>query len=190
MTPIKEIKANGKTLQIFNDESPESPREWDNMAKFICFHKRYNLGDKHDYSHGDYSGWAEMQKDIEKKEDTAIIKPLYMYDHSGITISTTPFGDPWDSGQIGFVVVSRKAIRECFSAKRVTKSLIARAEGNLNAEVKTYDQYLRGEVYGFKVIEKNGEESDSCWGFFGTDFEKNGLIDHAGTEFSEQKQAA
>ena len=32
--------------------------------------------------------------------------------------------------------------------------------------METYDCYLRGECYGF-IIEKNGEEIDSCWGFLG-----------------------
>ena len=47
-------------------------------------------------------------------------------------------------------------------------------------EVRIYDDYLRGEVYGF-VLEKKEvcaccgrieyEEIDSCWGFYGTDLE-------------------
>lgn len=34
-----------------------------------------------------------------------------------------------------------------------------------------YDQYLRGEVYGFQVtpIDDGGEIIDSCWGYFGKD---------------------
>ena len=41
-----------------------------------------------------------------------------------------------------------------------------KAENRLHSEVETYDQYLRGECYGFQLYE-DGEEIDSCWGFLG-----------------------
>lgn len=50
-----------------------------------------------------------------------------------------------------------------FSAKRFTKSLKNKALIIAQGEVETYDQFLRGEVYGYK-IDNNG---DSCWGFYG-----------------------
>jgi hypothetical protein len=183
---IKEVKAGDKILRIFSDQNPTDPRSWDNLAKFICFHNRYNLGDKHEYNAKDYSGWAEMKEAIMKKEDVAIIRPLYLYDHSGITIKTTPFGDNWDSGQIGFVIVTREAIRENFGVKRVTKALIERAEKIVDGEVETYDQFLTGDVYGFEVVKvtkcneehEHEEDLDSCHGFFGTDFKTNGITDY------------
>ena len=36
----------------------------------------------------------------------------------------------------------------------------------MRSEVAAYDSYLRGECYGFE-LDKNGELSDSCWGFMG-----------------------
>ena len=147
METIKEVTSGNKTLKIFADENPDNPRSWDNMATLICFHRRYTLGDKHDYVHGDYTGWDEMEKAIKRKEKAVIIKPLYMYDHSGVTISTSPFSCNWDSGKIGFAIVTRKQILECFGVKRITKAILERAEKNLAGEIETYDQYLRGEVY-------------------------------------------
>ena len=41
-----------------------------------------------------------------------------------------------------------------------------RARQALEAEVKAYDAYLRGECYGYRLY-KDGEEIDSCWGFLG-----------------------
>ena len=64
--------------------------------------------------------------------------------------------------------------------------------------MKTYDQYLRGDVYGFKltkivtkqdkcphcgeVIREYEEEieEDSCWGFYGDCLEDNGILDNLG----------
>ncbi|MHC4619184.1 MAG: hypothetical protein ACYTEQ_15680 [Planctomycetota bacterium] len=41
------------------------------------------------------------------------------------------------------------------------------AEDALRSEVETYDQFLRGDVWGYIVEDGEGEHIDSCWGFFG-----------------------
>lgn len=162
-------------IEVVQDESPSSPREDDNLGKMICFHGRYNLGDKHNYDHTDYSGWRELKDAIIKNEDVAVILPLYLYDHSGITISTSPFSCRWDSGQIGWVYVSKKKLREEYNVKRITKAIIEKATKVLEGEVKTYDQYLTGDVYGYIIYKvstcekgcEHKEEVDSCWGYYG-----------------------
>jgi hypothetical protein len=159
--------SNGKTLEILVDNHPENPRNWDNMGTMVCFHRRYDLGDEHNYDHNDYSGWGEMEGAIIKNEKTAVILPLYLYDHSGITISTSPFSCQWDSGQIGFIFISKEKLKKEYGVKRVTNDLIKKAEKCLLGEVETYDQYLTGEVYGYRVIDEEGNEVDSCWGYYG-----------------------
>ena len=171
---------NNKTLEVKQDEYAESPRHDDNLSTMICFHGRYNLGDKHNYKHQDYSGWAEMEKAIIKNESPAVILPLYLYDHSGITISTSPFSCKWDSGQIGFIFVSKEKLRNEYKVKRINKEIIDRATKILLAEVETYDLYLRGEIYGYTLLNENGEVEDSCWGFIGSDIETNGILDNIG----------
>ena len=160
---------NGKTLEVTQDEYPNNPRHDDNLSTMICFHGRYSLGDKHTYKHQDYSGWAEMEKAIIKNEKPAIILPLYLYDHSGITISTTPFSCKWDSGQIGFVFISKDKVKNDYGVKRVTKKEIEKVTKVLLAELETYDLYMRGEVYGYTLINENGEIEDSCFGYYGVE---------------------
>jgi hypothetical protein len=173
---------NGKTLEVTQEEYPYNPRHDDNLSKMICFHKRYNLGDKHDYNHNDYSGWAEMEKAIIKNEKPAIILPLYLYDHSGITISTSPFSCRWDSGQVGFVLISKERLRNEYSVKRITKKEIEKGTRVLLAEVDTYDKYIMGEVYGYTLLDENGNIEDSCFGFFGSDIKTNGILDNINAE--------
>ena len=36
-------------IEVIQDSEPESPREWDNLGNMICFHRNYNLGDKHQW---------------------------------------------------------------------------------------------------------------------------------------------
>jgi hypothetical protein len=110
-----------------------------------------------------------------------ILLPLYLYDHSGITISTRPFSCPWDSGQVGWTYCTPQMIRENWMKKRITKALREKAENLLRAEVETYDQYLRGDVYGYRVIDPSGKEVDSCWGFFGEKYcmeEAKSIVNH------------
>ena len=165
-------------LKVVHDSSAESPRSWDNLGKMICFHNRYDLGDKHNYNADDYSGWEEMKKAILKEENPAVILPLYLYDHSGISISTSPFSCRWDSGQIGFVLVSKKQALEEYGGVRVSSKTKVKIESVVEAEVKTYTQYIEGEVYGFQIVDEDDDIIDSCYGFYGTDFATNGMLDY------------
>jgi hypothetical protein len=194
---INEKKVGNYLIEIFPDNDPETPREWSNLGKMICFHKRYSLGDKHDYNHSDYNSWDEMEKAIVKENNVAVILPLYLYDHSGITISTTPFSCGWDSGRIGFIYVSKEDVLKEFGGKIVTKKLKEKAEGILKGEVKTYDQYLVGDVYGYKISKvstceqghEHKEEIDSCWGFYGEDYcmeEAEGVVQYYIKEETEK----
>lgn len=180
-----------RVFRLVQDENPESPREWDNLGTMACFHRRYDLGDKNiTFSSDDFDGWSEMENYIWKKLNAAVVLPLYLYDHSGITINTTGFNCRWDSGQIGFIYVTKDKLKEEFCVKRITKDVIDKATKNLISEVEIYDQYITGDVYGFQIVKidkcdhgHNHEEiEDSCYGFFGYDIEKNGILDYVSKE--------
>ena len=137
-----------------------------------------------EWGDGSYRADAEdrIQTIIEKAIDDniAVMLPLYLYDHGGITMRTTGFSCPWDSGQVGFIYATKETLRKEYSVKRVTKATIKRAEKCLKGEVETYDDYLTGNVWGYD-IEITGSETcptcghtahptdfeDSCWGFYG-----------------------
>jgi len=158
----------GYTIRIEQDDTcSDSPRDWSNLGVMVCFHTRYALGDKnHGYNFNDYGSWQELKQAIIKKEKPLIILPVYMYDHSGLTINTTGFSCPWDSGQIGFMFATKQYVRDEYAKKRISKQLKERVKTVLINEVEIYDQFLRGDVYGY-IIEKNGEHIDSCWGYYG-----------------------
>jgi len=159
MEAIDTIDYKNHTISIYYDDYAESPRTWDNIAEFHCCHRRYSLGDE-EYNYSSGQDCIDVAKEAEKQGD--VVLPLYLYDHSGITISLTPFSCPWDSGQVGFVIIRRAKMLQEFSAKRFTTFLKKRALDIAEAEVQTYDQFLRGEIYGYKV----DEDGDSCWGFY------------------------
>jgi hypothetical protein len=164
MDPIEITKHRGYTIKIFQDEDPESPREWDNLGKMVCFHRRYDLGDKHSMEVDD------LKELVTRKDVTAL--PLYLLDHSGLWMRTSGFGDVdphgWDWGQVGYVYADDDMIRKEFGAKRVTPALRAKVKKLLEGEVETYNKYLSGEVLGFVIEGPDGEMVDSCWGHYDT----------------------
>lgn len=212
-----------KRLRVLQDDSPCSPREWDNLGTMVCSHRRYNLGDEQDFE-PEYAGnWGDhtaeyfsqesgididpdnYQESVEKilnwVADNVVLNNLYLYDHSGITISSSPFSCRWDSGQLGFHYCTLKQAIENWSLPKDSTwdttieewygenkgeqvSLRTVVERMLEGEVETYDQYLRGDVYRFVVEEWDPTPGvgwvhlDSCGGFYGDDFKENGMLDH------------
>lgn len=166
---MKHIKlSTGTEIHIIPDEYPENPREWDNYCTMICFHGRYSLGDKHNIDHRDYPGWDAMEKALNK--EYKYLTPLYLYDHSGITISTKPFKGghaAWDSGRVGFIGIKRD--KEHTLREKKSRKII-------DQEVETYDQYLTGDVWCYSIEDTEGEEFDRCSGFFGDDILTNGML--------------
>ena len=161
---------NERRVRIETDQDPFDPREdmYGRDARMICWHPRYDLGDNHDYTDP-----AAFHGEVDF--DACVVLPIFLYDHSGITIRTAPFDCPWDSGQVGWIYCDAERLREDFGGNR------DRAKEALQAEVDTYDHYLTGAVYGFIVEEFNGndwEHVDSCWGFYGDDIHTNGIADH------------
>jgi hypothetical protein len=103
--------------------------------------------------------------------------PVYAYIHSGMTISTEPFSCPWDSGQLGFAIVTKQAIRENFGTKRVLKRHIETAEKCLVAEVETLDKYISGDVYSVSIYDGD-EYVDGCSGYYDIEQAKSEVPDY------------
>lgn len=162
------ITHKGLTIRIKPDVDPPNPRtEFDCFGHMICFHRRYSLGDKHDLEHDDFTSWEDLRQHLVKSSGAVVILPLYLLDHSGITMRTSSFNDPWDSGLVGWYYATRAEILENYCAKRLTKALIAKATSLIEGEVKEYDMYLTGDVWGYIIEDEDGKRLDSCWGFFG-----------------------
>lgn len=164
---------NGNTYEIVQDEDPGNPRkEWDNLGKLLFFHRKYQLGDENPYKFSDYNSWDELEAAIIKDLDPVAIISVSMLDHSGLTIyegSGAHQCDPggWDSGRIGFALVTREAALKEYSTKRITKKIRERCLAVLRSELETYNMFVGGDVWGFVVKDADGEVLDSCFGFYG-----------------------
>lgn len=168
-------------IRVMPDENSESPREWGNVGTFAMYHRRYDYGDKKAFENP-----AELKKFL--KEKNCAWLPVYMLDHSGLHFSTGSFGDPWDSGQVGVIYVTpEKIVQEYGRDDDETREMALRC---MKGEIETLDMYVNGDVWGY-VIEADGEQADSCWGFYGRDdcvSEALDVYDGVVTEY-EEKQA-
>lgn len=176
------VTVDNYRLTIHSDDNPMSPRENTNVCQLILFHNRYNLGDKHDYNADDYSGWDEMKKAIQKDYKPVLILPVYLYDHSSLHLKIGSFAGllpqghaEFDSGMVGFAIVTRDNLNECYGTRRAGKKMLDKLTKAIAGELEAYNQYLNGEVYGYRVDKITNcascgheelEEIDSCWGFY------------------------
>jgi len=190
---IDSIEYKGHTINIFpDDDTPDPRKEFDNLGAMVCFHRRYNLGDQHEFR--DPDEFAEFLK-----EEKPICLPLYLFDHSGITISTESerfrVCDPqgWDWGMLGYIYATKEDVRQEYGVKRVTRKILEKVTKLLQSEVEEYDHYLTGNVYGYEITKMDEDAKpqvagviESCWGFFGhsEDYmisEAKSVIDHMET---------
>lgn len=161
------------TVRIERDDQPENPRrEQTNLGEFRLWHRQYNFGDEGTECPDDPSEFQEWAE-----EEGAVWLPVYMYSHSGVTINTTGFSCPWDSGQIGFIYATPAHLRECYMVTELTDEHRAMAERDLKGQVAELDQWLRGDVWGYVIEDEDGEHVDSCWGFYGIEYAKQEAAD-------------
>ena len=180
-------------IKVEDDEWAESPRKWDNVCHITSISSsHWCIGDEGYVYPKDKA--LDVRDELLARDDIAI-KPVYMYDHSGQTISLSDFGDPWDSGICGYIFVSKE---EMFKemGNITEENWKERAYEAMKGEIEVYDYYIRGEVYGYIVYKaatiehrnvvtdetwktEEWEEEDSCWGYYGYEHDESGLLDGA-----------
>ena len=168
-------------VTIRQDTDPLNPRtDQDNCGVMFCRHSRYTLGDKDakdPFQLDQVSGRGA-------KPDIALCLPIYMYDHSGITISHGRFSCPWDSGQVGWHYMTKETLRKDFNGD------LEAAKKCLEAELEEYDHYLRGNVWHVIIENEEGDVIDGCSGFIGDDVEKCGIIGNFDAKYNDALRAA
>lgn len=173
---IESIEYRGYEIDVLLDECPENPiTEWDGNLEFCCWHSRYDLGNSKRFGEN-----LEGPEDCQEyaKNTRSILLPLYIYDHSGIALSLGqeyPFNCKWDSGQLGYILIDREWLKEHFGKRYFTQGIRTRLLKTAEANVKLYNSYLSGSVYGYCIEQLE----DSCYGFYGHDRRKSGLLDDA-----------
>lgn len=140
----------------------------------------------------------EVSDCMKLMENYAVWLPLWLYDHSGISMSCGarqyPYNDRWDSGQVGWILMTKQNALTIYDAENDGWQKVAIK--TMQYEVEMYDEWLRGECFGYELYEADKpedgekpdwgeEEADSCWGFYGDDIIKNDMAWNVGFGLKE-----
>ena len=153
-------------VETHYDLTPENPREMGNICKIIVCNRKYVLGDIN-LKENDFNSFDDFFNKMKRKYNPFVILPLYVLDHSGLHLSLTRLCQ-WDSSLIGVILIKKRELKNGFKLKKVTDNEITLAKTVINQELQTYNDYLVGNVYGFKIFE-NGEVVNSVWSFYDYD---------------------
>lgn len=189
---VHEENLNGFVISIHFDDNAENPRMMSD-----CYVGTVAIPEGFRYRIGDKDGWGNLFRALEcskyakdswfnensryyidsstkegmetllDKCKDVIALPVYIYSHGGITINTTGFSCPWDSGQIGWIFTTKEKVTKEYDVKILTSLVRRMVEERLKSEIEELDNWLTGEVYGYVIKNPEGEEVDSCWGFYG-----------------------
>lgn len=168
-------------LVIDQDQFPDDPRSWDNLGTMLCCHRDYRLGDlnsnketeeqlaeicrkygKSDEEIDEMTFAEEIQFILDQDDICGL--PLWIYDHSGISISTGRVCQ-FDSSFVGIIFVDREmffqqtCLKDDYNWKKD-------AEKMLQSEIEIYNCFLEGDVCVANLFEPvveihqnlNGEE--------------------------------
>lgn len=187
-------------LVIEQDEFPEDPRSWDNIGTMLCCHRDYRLGDcnnnretkeqlaeicrkygKSDEEIDEMTFAEEVQFILD--QDNICGLPLYITDHSGISMQTYRF-DAWDSSFVGLIFVEKDFYLALMCLKD-EEGWKEKAKEALESEVEIYSDFLEGDVCAWTLyeptvvirqsmdgkelsrkIDEEGEVVDSMVGFY------------------------
>ena len=130
-----------------HDPKPKNPRKEEVLTTIVAWHHKYAISDTYEYR--DHAAFLESVR----PEDT--VRPLYMYDHGGVVLSTSPFLVLSDSAspyaghhsQVGYVLVTPERIE----ALGLDGSDTEFTQRIIDDEVKEFEAYMNGNVYQVDV---------------------------------------
>lgn len=131
--------------------------------------------------------------------------PLYLYDHSGLSMSCGspiyPFTDSWDLRCVGWIVMMKSVMLDAFGSSLAAEGAWRKlALEIMEEDVAEYNKYLCGEVYEaslYAVTEACAEndhvvgseaidlEEPMICNIYGSDILENGLADYIGNGLRE-----
>jgi hypothetical protein len=160
----------GLDVEIFYDTDSEGPDSWEDDAMFLVgFNRRefwvqrkgFELETVRNLLNGCKDEDGEVDDEAKAIEAKYYVFGLEAYIHSGVALYLSGgcgVDRQWDVSQVGAVFIQKSEFKTEEGARLCAKSLL-----------KTWNDYLSGQVFGYIVKDTDGEHLDSCWGFYGTD---------------------
>lgn len=156
---------SGRFFKLFYDEYSESPRSYDNVATILTWERNYSSPDENNDT---FEEFAEKHGvDVSKKwdldsvmdamrEEGYYVVPVYALHHGVSHYSTHDFHDPWDSGIAGIAFCKKqKGLPDNDDYLRAI----------IDQEIKEYDAWVNGEIYGIALLSQDGTVLDTSAGY-------------------------
>lgn len=183
MNPIDTIEHDELTANLYYDEMPMSPAEWDILGTFEHALHGYSFasGKGDDYTGEPERGWPVYIRSLTLFGEAFAVLPVYLGDHgsSGFTLYES---DAKNCNGVYFTTAKRA--RE-LCGDDVTP---AQALDGLRSELTEWHQFLNGDVYVYIIEQKgNGDTVESCGGFYGYEYALTEMRDALTDAVEEQK---
>jgi len=166
---IYQEKYRGLNIEIYQDDINEGPDTWGDDGLFLVgYHRDFTVERDELITKQDllncYAKPEDLNEDecadVKRLRDEYYIFGLEAYIHSGVVLALSNEGNfcdrQWDVSQLGAVLVAKTEAESFESARELARG-----------HIKTWNDYLSGNVYGYEVKTLDNEDVDSCWGFYG-----------------------
>jgi hypothetical protein len=168
---ITSAKHKGYELKIFYGYDSIDPRKHNvNLGKMMCYNSRYTLGDT-EYRDENFETRESCMDIILYSNEILGYLPLYLYDHSGISISWTKETgwNAFDTSLLGFYIFTKQDVLNYDpSCKGLSdESLKEIGLSVAKKEIREYDKYISGALCVIDYIfeDPEGKVIDSYAGF-------------------------
>ena len=189
---IERIEHEGLVVRIVNDEEPEEP-DWGGDDWYLScnsnHHRFGRAGETTPETHLQWGEgpWGEYGDEIPKPPPPGDESEAYnLYEEWQADYDDTYVAWPFTCGNAhgpgSFCIslmdlesLTRRDSDGWIYVKRIQSPLERIAYPDRDEEkirdrlVKLYEQWANGDVWGFIVEDGDGNELDSCWGFYGSD---------------------
>jgi hypothetical protein len=167
----------GKVVaKLYADDSPMSPDDFDHAGTLTVLDRDFGLSDQSDYLPIEPNGYSRdkewrirfAERYFSMAGGVAIPVRFDDYGSSGARIYTTDA----DSAN-GLISVDKKEIEKEWAGDKTA------ARSYLESRITEMNQYLSGDVYGYVIETPDGDDLDSCWGFYGQQYATEEAIEAA-----------
>ena len=151
----------GYEIKIEQDEYPFNPREDSNLWLLVTAHRNYSWDEELSQDCDNIEdAFEEHLKENGLTFDKVFYHRVWLYEHSWVTISTSPFWDRWDSWIWWYIYISIEDAEQNFTS--INKDALEReALTYLDNEIKSLDKYYTWEIYWYDIDILD----DNCWWF-------------------------
>lgn len=195
MDAVETIEHRGYSIGIYHDEDAGNPLTESDCQPTLVLHRQAerhfgwttdkNWGAKvnaaldavaergtTDHLYGPGGALEVVSRWLTAFQKVPLVLPVSAYEHSGVSVSLgtdNHWSDPggWDSGWIGWLFITHDQVKSWGTPPD-------RIEDALRGGFEEFAAWVAGDCYGYRILSPDGDEIESCWGFYGWDiFDEN-----------------